>query len=449
MAAAWRDDRAGNADVRARRAVLTGTDHFGMAYDGLERLTAVIGTNPESFTMDAASNITARTGPNATNTYDTANRLTSDGAQTYVWAPSDRLSSRGGDTFSYDALDRITGSSVSGVSRTYSYDGDGLLASRTDGATISFVWDPSSAPGRLMNVGADHVVYGLGPIYTVRGDGSTDTLARDGMKSVRVETSNTGATTASFRYRAYGQIAQSFGASSPTSFGYAGQLLDPSGLLFMRARWYDPVTGRFLSRDPATPSFADPDTLNAYGYAASNPGLVLDPTGMCPIGWCFATPSFVFPYPSTVYSSSTPLPPRYRGIEKAFLNKENDDPGEGKPTGDDGSGEGAKPGEDGTEEPGGEQPGAEKPGAEKPGAEKPKLPDDPTQAPGPGWVWKGQPGSKPGSGQGSWVKPKTGEKLWPGHVTGEGTTHGPHWDYIDPDDGRWRGFPDGSWKRKF
>ena len=106
------------------------TDGFTMGYDGLLRLTAVAVTNPEGFTLDGASNVTARTGPAATFSYDQANRLTSDGTSAYTWSAADRLVQRGADTFSYDALDRLTGATVAGTPRSYAYDGDGLLATR-------------------------------------------------------------------------------------------------------------------------------------------------------------------------------------------------------------------------------------------------------------------------------------------------------------------------------
>lgn len=55
---------------------------------------------------------------------------------------------------------------------------------------------------RLLKAGTDSVVYGLGPLYLVKADGSTVTLARDGQKSVRAELDDTGAVLASFRYTA-------------------------------------------------------------------------------------------------------------------------------------------------------------------------------------------------------------------------------------------------------
>lgn len=290
LLAAWRDDRAGNADVRARRAALTGTDQFAMTYDGLDRLTGVNVTNPESFVLDPASNISSRTGPPATNTYDTANRLTSDGTLTYVWSQSDRLISRGSDTFTYDALDRLTGSTVSGTARTYAYNGGGLLQSRTQGSATTFLWDPSTFPAKLLKVGGDRIIHGLSPLYAVRTDGSTMTFSTDGIGSLRAEHDSSGATVASLRYRAYGETAQANGAPAPSYFGYAGQLLDPSGLYYLRARWYDGATGRFVSRDPWMGDASDPMSLNPFGYANLNPFLFTDHTGAFP---CQSVPNKV------------------------------------------------------------------------------------------------------------------------------------------------------------
>lgn len=261
-----------------------GTDSFTLTYDGLNRLTAISGPVAESFTFDQASNIASRTGPSATNTYDQANRHTSDGSQSYTWSNADRLTARGADTFGYDALDRLTSSTVAGTSRTYAYSGDGLLQSRTQGAsTTSFLWDLGTAPQRLLQVGGDRLVYGLGPLYAIKSDGTALTFARDAQKSIRAETNSSGSVTGSFRYRAYGEVAQSSG-SGPTSLGYAGQLIDPSGLVYLRARWYEPHSGRFTTRDPFPGDVVLPISLNAYGYAHANPSLLDDPTGTC-AGW--------------------------------------------------------------------------------------------------------------------------------------------------------------------
>ena len=277
-------DPAGNRTVLDEfvSGITTGTsDHFGYSYDGLERLTATDTTNPETFSLDAASNISSRTGPTASFSYDTANRLTSDGTNTFTWSNADRLTSRGSDSFTYDPLDRMLSSTVATVGRTYTYNGDGMLQSRADASSgTTFLWDPSSAPSPLLQVNSDRLIYGLGPLYVVRADGSTSSLVRDAPGSVRAEVSQSGTVTASFRYRAYGAISQSNGASMPTYLGYAGQLLDSSGLYYLRARWYDASAGRFLTRDPLVGPADEPTALNGYAYGDASPIVMSDPTGM-------------------------------------------------------------------------------------------------------------------------------------------------------------------------
>jgi RHS repeat-associated protein len=118
----------------------------------------------------------------------------------------------------------------------------------------------------------------------VKADASTLTFARDGSKNVRAEVSASGTVTAAFRYRAYGQTAQGT-IPSPSYLGLASQLIDPSGLYYMRARWYDAVTGRFMTRDALVADAMRPETLNAFGYAYASPLRWSDPSGNCPMCW--------------------------------------------------------------------------------------------------------------------------------------------------------------------
>lgn len=146
------------------------------------------------------------------------------------------------------------------------------------------LWDVASAPAPLLRAGADRLVHGLGPLYVVQADGSTLTLARDGLGSVRAELTDAGAVLKSLRY-AYGEIARtSAPGAKPTLLGYAGELLDPSGLIYLRSRWYDQGTGRFMSRDPLPGDVNRPASLNPFAYAVSHPTRWTDPTGLSPMG---------------------------------------------------------------------------------------------------------------------------------------------------------------------
>ena len=64
-------------------------------------------------------------------------------------------------------------------------------------------------------------------------------------------------------------------------FGYTGEMLDAeSGLLYLRARYYDPSIGRFISADPYLGRMAEPVTQNRYIYVHNNPLLFVDPKGL-------------------------------------------------------------------------------------------------------------------------------------------------------------------------
>lgn len=83
--------------------------------------------------------------------------------------------------------------------------------------------------------------------------------------------------TATFDYRPYG--SQALG-SAPTGPGYTGHVNDPdTGLLYMQARYYDPVIGRFLSRDPIGPTTGDLFNFNRFDYGNNNPINRIDPDG--------------------------------------------------------------------------------------------------------------------------------------------------------------------------
>jgi RHS repeat-associated protein len=72
-----------------------------------------------------------------------------------------------------------------------------------------------------------------------------------------------------YTYDAYGNVRAQSGAE--TEFSFAGEQSDPNGLDFLRARYYDPEIGRFLSGDPLG---------GGYGYAGGNPVNAVDPSGL-------------------------------------------------------------------------------------------------------------------------------------------------------------------------
>jgi RHS repeat-associated protein len=78
-------------------------------------------------------------------------------------------------------------------------------------------------------------------------------------------------------YRPYGSQVLGSPAGGP---GYTGHVNDPdSGLVYMQARYYDPVVGRFLAADAVLPDAGYLASFNRYSYVGDNPVMRIDPTG--------------------------------------------------------------------------------------------------------------------------------------------------------------------------
>jgi RHS repeat-associated protein len=99
----------------------------------------------------------------------------------------------------------------------------------------------------------------------------------DGLGSTMATTDASGNIVNTYTYDPYGATTSSTG-SQPNAFQFAGQATDPTGLQYLRARYYDPATGAFLSSDPMGVSPSWPG--KPYAYADANPVLNTDPYGL-------------------------------------------------------------------------------------------------------------------------------------------------------------------------
>jgi RHS repeat-associated protein len=106
---------------------------------------------------------------------------------------------------------------------------------------------------------------------------------QDQLGSTRALTDQAGTTVATSTYDAYGKTTASTG-SVTTPFGFAGEYTDAeSGLQYLRARYYDPATAQFLTRDPLVAQSGQP-----YAYANNSPLNFTDPSGQ--IAWLAVVP---------------------------------------------------------------------------------------------------------------------------------------------------------------
>jgi RHS repeat-associated protein len=167
----------------------------------------------------------------------------------------DELTTDGTATNTYDGLDRLTASGTSTL--TYAGTGRGIV---TDGTST-----PAGTPlGVKQGAAASMAVTDLHTDLTALLNPATGVVA--GSRS----------------YSPFGRPTAT--AGTQTALGYQGQYTDPgSGNVNMGARWYQPSTGGFASRDTAGLDPRDTATANRYGYAAGNPLTGIDPTGHNPI----------------------------------------------------------------------------------------------------------------------------------------------------------------------
>jgi RHS repeat-associated protein len=190
--------------------------------------------------------------------------------------------------YTYDQPNRLTeiqtgtGSSCSSPTTvgTYAYDGNGIRASKTvSGTTTHFTWDGSG--GALLQEKAGTTVtsylYGPGGAFEQVSGSTTTYLHHDQIGSIRLITDSAGAsgTATTTTYDPYGNVTSNSG-SLTSHLGFCGEYTDPeSGLIYLRARYFDPATAQFLTRDPQVAT-----TRSPYGYVAGNPLNLADPSGL-------------------------------------------------------------------------------------------------------------------------------------------------------------------------
>jgi RHS repeat-associated protein len=181
--------------------------------------------------------------------------------------------------------------SMNGGAVTMIYDGFGNRVSKTvGGVTTKYLVEDDVNPTGLPQVFEESVngvlqrtyTYGLQRIsenQQIQGAWTPSFYGYDGFGSVRQLTNLSGALTDSYNYDAFGNLLSSPGPT-PNNYLYRGEQYDPDlGLYYLRARYYNPQTGRFLSRDPEDGDPLDPKTLHKYLYAGGNPINRIDPSG--------------------------------------------------------------------------------------------------------------------------------------------------------------------------
>lgn len=262
-------DRVGN-----RTAVDTPAGTTAYGYDANDELLGLNGPDgPETFGYDANGNQTIDN--RFAMTYDAAgNRLTEVG-----WGLPRQTHYR--SVYSYDGMGnrvttRASATSPAGGGPNYAF-------------TTQASWDQNYSLPQLASEAVDNgpstdYMYGMGRISEQIPGSGEHYYSTDRMGSVTALTGQAGAIEATYSYSAFGQATRTdlSGSAPANPFAFTGEYFDTpgggpalDGLYNLRARQYDPTTGRFLQRDPI------PSVGSAYAYVGDRPTVMTDSSGRC------------------------------------------------------------------------------------------------------------------------------------------------------------------------
>ena len=202
------------------------------------------------------------------------NRLTSDGTNNFVYDSNGNLLSDGETTYVYNARNKLISSTSANSTTTYTYNSEGLRISKSNTRyhlneagqviletengtpTARMIWTDKPLARKVDNT---YYYY----IYNAHND-------------VVAMTDEQGNIVKTYEYDAWGTVENETG-SLANPIKYAGEYQDEeTNLIYLRARYYDPVNGRFTQQDPVR------DGKNHYIYCGNNPVNYVDPTGLTP-----------------------------------------------------------------------------------------------------------------------------------------------------------------------
>ena len=198
--------------------------------------------------------------------YDNEGQLASKqegGTTNYSFDKAYRLTGIGADTFAYDGAGNRLRAVRSGVETRYIYDANGNLLAEADGN----------------NTITRYYVHGAGLLAAITPADAVYCYHYDATGNTVAITDSSETVVNSYDYSPFSMIiSESEGFAQPFKYvGRLGVMAETNGFYYMRARYYDPLNGRFISEDPLG---FDGGDVNLYVYGSNNPLLVVDPWGL-------------------------------------------------------------------------------------------------------------------------------------------------------------------------
>ncbi|PJN61864.1 tRNA3(Ser)-specific nuclease WapA precursor [Paenibacillus sp. GM1FR] len=268
-------DLVGQVQVRDQVALNT----YSYSYDNNKNITQRVQQGvQDNFTYDKLDRIVTGSDNNEQYTYDKqGNRLTMQ---------SDKEINAVSSEYQYDTRNRLTRVKQDTKQVEYQYNGDNLLVERTEnGVTTRYYYDDGAqiiAEAEVHNGTPElkaSYIRGAKLEAIAYADDSRAYVQTNGHGDITELRDSHGALLNKYQYDVWGNL-ESKEEKVHNPFLYSGELWDDTTQLqYLRARWYDPNTGRFINEDSYEGELDDPLSLNLYAYVSNNPLRYVDPSG--------------------------------------------------------------------------------------------------------------------------------------------------------------------------
>jgi RHS repeat-associated protein len=261
-------------------------------YDELHRLVREQVVDPvsddetTSYTYDKVGNRLTKTDSTGTTAYnyDNNHRLLTAGNATYTYDNNGNVTSKtdasGTTVYKFNSDNQLVQISLPDgtlISYEYDYDGDRITESSA-GHLKSFVVDKEASFARVIQETSRSTVtrYLYGDRLLLDETNGVKSFHHDDpLGSTRLTTQEDGLISRSSWYDAFGN---SF--ADGLAYGFLNENTDSlTGLIYLRSRYAESETGRFVSMDPHDGEAYDPRSLNSYVYGNSDPTTFIDPSG--------------------------------------------------------------------------------------------------------------------------------------------------------------------------
>ena len=234
-------------------------------------------------------------------TYNALNQLVSDSETSYEYDLNGNLirviGSAQSALYEYNSENKLVKATVQNgslvIEESYAYDYQGNRTSKSTHKSngefeyTKYLNDNSNLTNVLAEIdenGTAKCTYTIGAdLISQERDGRTSFYLYDGHGSVVGLANEGGVVTDTYSYDAFGNLLKSTG-STKNCYRYCGEQFDEStGLYYLRARYMDTSTGRFISQDTYQGTINDPVSLHKYLYANANPVMYSDLSGYASI----------------------------------------------------------------------------------------------------------------------------------------------------------------------